>query len=177
MIISSNVAGYARSIISFIPMKRSFYIFLLALLSSSYVFSQEQKTIVDDLNTSKWGQGKVVVMQDEMIEKVVAVRHDVDSIGAARLGKYSTPIKGGGYKIQVFMGNNQQQSKREAESKQSQIRAAFPELRTEVKFQSPFWRLRVINFPTREDADEVLKVMQKEFPAFAKEMYIVAPNR
>lgn len=159
-------------------MKKIIFISLLALLSSAYIAAQEKKTIVEDLNTSRWGQGKVTVMQDETIDKIVAVRGTgADSLGNDGFGKYSTPIKGGGYKIQVFMGNNQQQSKREAESKQAQIKAAFPELKTEVKFQSPFWRLRVINFLAREDAEEVLKEMQKEFPAFAREMYVVAPNR
>lgn len=160
-------------------MKKYLSIFLLAILSSVCVSAQDRKSIVEDLNSSKWGQGNVTVMQDEMVDKIVALSGTAipDSLAGDRYSRYSTPIKGGGYKIQVFMGNNQQQSKREAESKQAQIRAAFPGLRTEVMFQSPFWRLRVINFPTREDAEEVLKEMQKEFPGFAREMYVVAPNR
>jgi len=42
-----------------------------------------------------------------------------------------------------------------------------------VLFDSPFWRLRVGNFATREEAEEVMEELKKTFPSFGKEMYIV----
>jgi len=77
------------------------------------------------------------------------------------------------YKIQAFAGNNQRTSKNEAYRKQTLIQQTFPELETVVLFDSPFWRLRVGNFKTREEAEQVLDELRKAFPSFGKEMYIV----
>lgn len=157
-------------------MTKSFCFFLVLFLCSVHVFSQsEEKTIIDELNSSKWGQGKVKVMQDEVVDGLLAVRHKVDTtqkLGAIDPGAEHIKVKG--FKIQVFSGNNQQQSKREAESKQAQIRQTFPELESIVSFHSPFWRLRVGNFLNREDAESVLQEMKKNFPAMGKEMYVVS---
>lgn len=158
-------------------MKKGLYLFFAFCLFATYISAQ--KTIVEDINTAKWGQGDVKVMQDEAIQNRVAIRYDSseDSIEDAQVRSSSTPIKGGGYKIQVFMGNDQQQSKREAESKQAQIRSVYPELQTSIAFNSPFWRLRVINIATREDAQQILTELKKQFPSFGKEMYVIPPNR
>ncbi|GAB6120266.1 SPOR domain-containing protein [Dysgonomonas termitidis] len=158
-------------------MKKSLYIFLVLSLFSGYALAQDDnKTIIDELNSSKWGQGNIKVMQDEAVQNILGVRQ-VAVIDTAKILGVIDPAanftKVRGFKIQVFSGNNQQRSKREAESKQAQVRSAFPELETIVSFQSPFWRLRVGNFTSRADADEVLKEMKKIFPAFGREMYVV----
>lgn len=161
-------------------MKKGLCIFVVCCLFTGYLAAQDGRTIVEDLNTSKWGQGDVKVMQDETIQNLIAIRYDNlgDSLEEGGLIRSSpTPIKGGGYKIQVFMGNNQQQSRREAESKQSQIKAVYPDLHTTKTFNSPFWILRVVNIATKEDAQLILTELKKQFPSFGKEMYIVPPNR
>lgn len=78
-----------------------------------------------------------------------------------------------GFKVQAFSGNNQRTSKDEAHRKQAQISAAFPEHEAVVLFESPFWRLRVGNFATREEAEEVMQELRQRFPSFGKEMFIV----
>jgi hypothetical protein len=78
-----------------------------------------------------------------------------------------------GYKIQAFAGNNQRTSKNEAYRKQAMINQAFPELETVVIFDSPFWRVRVGNFKSRDEAAAVLRELRNAFPSFGKEMYIV----
>jgi len=160
-------------------MKKGLYILFTFCLLSGYIVAQSEKTIVEDLNTSKWGQGNVKVMQDEAIQNRIAIHYQQDSIDDDEdfMKSSSTPIKGGGYKIQVFMGNNQQQSKREAEGKQSQIKSAYPDLHTTMLFNSPFWIVRVINIPTKERAELILQELKKQFPSFGKEMYIISSNR
>jgi hypothetical protein len=159
-------------------MKKGLYLFFTFCFFAGYTFAQ--KTIVEDINTAKWGQGDVKVMQDETVRDRIAIRYDTpaDSVeSGGQIRSSSVPVRGGGYKIQVFMGNNQQQSKREAESKQAQIRNAYPELQTSIEFNSPFWRLRVINIATKGDAQLILTELKKQFPSFGKEMYVVPPNR
>lgn len=157
-------------------MTKSFYIFLAFFLCSVYTFSQsEEKTIIEELNSRKLGQGKVVVMQDEVVDGLLAVRQKTDT--AQKLGVIDpdaefTKVKG--FKIQVYSGNNQQRSKREAETKQTQVKTLYPELESNVTYNSPFWRLRVGNFLTREDAETVLQEMKKSFPVMGREMYVVS---
>ncbi|HMM03324.1 MAG: SPOR domain-containing protein [Dysgonomonas sp.] len=158
-------------------MKKSLYIFLVLCLFSGFALAQDDnKTIIDELNSSRWGQGNIKVMQDEAIQNILGVRQVTVIDTTKTLGVIDPTVnftKVRGFKIQVFSGNNQQRSKREAESKQAQVKSAFPELETVVSFQSPFWRLRVGNFTSRADADAVLREMKKTFPAFGREMYIV----
>jgi len=157
-------------------MTKSLYFFLAFFLYSVFSFSQNSdKTIIQELNSPKSGQGRVVVMQDEVVDGLLAIRQQTDTtqkLGVVDPNAEFTKVKG--FKIQVYSGNNQQRSKRDAESKQSQVREAFPELESVVSFHSPFWRLRVGNFLNREDAEVILKEMKKAFPAMGREMYVVS---
>ncbi|MFV0418977.1 MAG: SPOR domain-containing protein [Dysgonomonas sp.] len=156
-------------------MKKSLHIcFVLFLISVCALAQNEGKTIIEELNSSKWGQGKVTVMQDEAIQGLMAVRQETDTTRRLGVLEPSTSYKKvRGYRIQVYSGNNQQRSKHEAESRQAQVRNAFPELDADVNFKSPFWRLRVGHFQRQEEAEEVLREMKKTLPGLSKEMYVV----
>ena len=77
-----------------------------------------------------------------------------------------------GYRIQVFSDNNQRRSKDEAYQKASMIKDADPELSTYVTFTSPFWRLRVGDFRSFEEANLKLIELKNTFPQF-REMRVV----
>ena len=154
-------------------MKKYIFIsFTLFLLSGILSAQDKQGDIVKDINSSKYGQGNVKIYQDEAIQNIVAMKSD-SIVRNENIDLATNFIKVKGFKIQVFSGNNQAQSKREAESKKVQVAREFPELEASVTSKSPFWRLRVGNFLTREEAEEVLKEMKKTFPSF-REMYVVA---
>jgi hypothetical protein len=123
----------------------------------------------------------VKVMQDDVLQGKLAIYHATvtDSIGGgadsnASFANVAPGTKVREYRIQVFMGNNQQKSKREAEAKQAQIKKVYPDMRTSVYFQSPFWRLRVGSFRTKEEAQTALQDMKKSFPSFGREMTVVS---
>lgn len=159
-------------------MKKNVYIFSILFLFSGIVLAQSgQKTIVEELNTYRSGQGSVKVMQDETIQQIIAVHKEGAEAERTSTDQPQNVSRTRGFRIQVFSGNNPRQSRREAESKQAQIRSAFPELDTQVSFESPFWRLRAGNFSTREEAEEMLIEMKKRFPSFGREMYIISPSR
>ena len=156
--------------------KKLYILFCLSLLSLVCLGQQDAvfegtRSIVDDINTPKAGQGNVRVMQDKTIESRLAqynVNGDTSSI--IRL----SDDRVNGYKIQVFSGNNQNQSKSEAEYKHRLVRSAFPEHQVEITYSSPTWRVRVGNFITRADAEELLDRLRNEFPSFSREMYVVS---
>lgn len=157
-------------------MKKSLNITFVFFLFSVCVLAQNGgRTIIEELNSSKWGQGKVTVMQDEAIQGVMATRHETDTtrrLGVLEPSENYKKVRG--YRIQVYSGNNQQRSKHEAESRQAQVRNAFPELEADLRFASPFWRLRVGHFQRKEEAEEVLQEMKKTLPGLSKEMYVVS---
>ena len=79
-----------------------------------------------------------------------------------------------GFRIQVFMGNSSNaQSRPEANSRQAAIQNTFPELSTYLRYDAPNWRLLVGDFITREEANLFRQRIQKEFPQFGKETYVV----
>ncbi len=132
------------------------------------------KSILEELNMPRRGQGSVIVYEDESIKGILAKPN------SANLPVYTSEdgttqyVKMRGFKIQVFSGNNQRKSKDEAYSKQRLINDRFEDIETVVYFKSPRWILRAGNFRTREEADVMLKEIAKQFPSFGKEMYIVS---
>ncbi len=136
--------------------------------------SQTGKSIIEELNTPRRGQGTVVVYEDEAIKGILAKPNPTNLPVYTSEDGTTQYVKMRGFKIQVFSGNNQRKSKDEAYSKQKLIDNSFENIETIVYFQSPRWILRAGNFRTREEADVMLKEIAKQFPSFGKEMYIVS---
>lgn len=153
-----------------------YQILLLLLLMSAGASAQssmQKKEILRELNAVVPGKGRVIIYEDESISHVLGRPmgpHRTVYTNADGTIRY---YKMRGYKIQAFSGNDQRTSKNEAMAKQAQINKAFPELETVVQFDSPFWRLRIGNFETREEAQAVMNELRSAFPSFGKEMYIV----
>ena len=78
-----------------------------------------------------------------------------------------------GYRTQVFSGNNQRKSKDEAFRKEKEIKELFPDVSTYVTYNAPFWRLRIGDFRSHEEAYHMQRLLMDAFPAYRKEMYIV----
>lgn len=136
--------------------------------------AQEVRSIIDDLNTPKNGQGSVRILQDESIDGLLGTYFVADSENTANRNYENTAyVRSKGYKIQVFSGNNQAKSKAEAQRKYRDIKGAFPEYEVVINFNEPFWRVRVGNFISRDGAEVVLKELRQKFPSFGKEMTIV----
>lgn len=152
--------------------KTSLLVLLIATLFSPISVGQNQrKEIINELSAGSAGQGKVRVFEDDAIKGVLgspmSAPRTVYSKGDEQY------VKMRGFKIQAFAGNNQRTSKNEASYKQRIISEAFPEHETVIMFESPFWRLRVGNFRTREEANKVMQEMREVFTTFGKEMYVV----
>lgn len=173
-------------------MKHNWLALLFSFVFVGSIFAQNTASIITELNSTKTGQGNILIHEDESIEGLIGTksesintnssttttgtvkdsdRNDVSSESNPNL-KPRNYIQAKGYKIQVFAGNNQRISKNEAYSRKNQIERAFPSEEVIVTFNSPVWRVRVGNFRTYEQAFETLKEMRKTFPGFGKEMEI-----
>lgn len=149
-------------------------LFVSAQQPTTTMRNQSNKSIIEELNTHRPGQGNVMVYQDEAIKGILAKPNPADLPVYTSDDGLTQYVKMNGYKIQVFSGNDQRKSKDEAYSKQKLINESFEELETVVYFRSPRWILRAGNFKTRSEADAMMKQMIKQFPDFGKEMYIVS---
>ena len=132
-------------------------------------------SIVDKINKPEPGKGSVTIIQDAKIAEKIgrpgkSIAKDLPLSGEH---KYVTLS---GWRIQVFSGNNQRVSKNEAFRKETDVKTTFPELSTYVKYNAPFWRLRVGDFQTYQDAQDMLKQLRHQFPAFGREMSILKEN-
>lgn len=65
-----------------------------------------------------------------------------------------------GYRIQVINTND----RNAAISAKTKIYQLYPELKAYLIYQSPYFRLRVGNFRDKEEADDYLKALSKQFP-------------
>lgn len=77
------------------------------------------------------------------------------------------------YRVQLFSDNRSTTAKAEADRRAARVREVFTDVDVYVTFTSPFWRLRVGNFRSYEDANKILHELKTAFPDMASEMRIV----
>lgn len=151
-----------------------FFAFIMASLSTLSAQTEnmkvERSTIFDALRKTEVGKGDVVIHQSPAIDKLVGERLRGANVETTDSLTY---LKVQGYRTQVFSGNNQRKSKEEAFNKEREIKELFPEVPTYVSYDAPFWKLRVGDFRTHEEAYHMKRMLMEAFPAFGKEMYIV----
>ena len=78
-----------------------------------------------------------------------------------------------GFRVQVFSDNNSRTAKNEAKAKERRLLARFPQYRSYVMFTAPYWRLRVGDFRSQQEAEAAADDIRKAFPSFSKEIRVV----
>ena len=157
-------------------MKRiSCIIFLLFLLISrggisTQISSEKVTTIFDDLQEPGFRKGQVIVNQSSAIRNLVGARMYGENVEKTDT---ETFLKVQGFRTQVFSGNNQRKSKDEAFRKEKEIKEMFPDVPTYVTYTAPFWKLRVGDFRSHEEAYHMMRLLMEAFPSYVKEMNIV----
>lgn len=125
-------------------------------------------------------QGVITVKHSDALEqriKPLSKSQDGVSPDSASVTKPTGPVKKiGGFRVQVFSDNNSSTAKNEARSKGRIISARFPQYGAYVIFNSPYWRLRVGDFRTREEAEAAATEIKRAFPAYSREIRVV-PDR
>ncbi len=78
-----------------------------------------------------------------------------------------------GYRVQLFSDNNSRTAKNEARAKERRVMARFPQYRSYVMFKAPYWRLRVGDFKTQQEANAAAEEIKRAFPSYGKEIRVV----
>ncbi len=148
------------------------YITIVAMVAVA-LFSRAQSAAEPDsrpLITSHIAEGGnvIVEMPDALLERIryVAEKEKEEDVKPAT-GKM------GGYRIQVFSDNNARTAKSEARTRARNISAQFPQYPTYVVYSSPYWRLRVGNFRTQEEANQAAHELKEAFPRYSREIRVV----
>ena len=124
-------------------MKKLALLILLFVLAGA---SAQAQNIVKSLERNVPGQG------NPRIEAM---------IGMERLATGEQKVmKGSGFRIQAYAGNNTRQAKNDAYRVSSQVKVYFPELAVYTSFNPPRWLCRVGDFRSIEEADAMMRKMK-----------------
>ena len=77
-----------------------------------------------------------------------------------------------GYRVQVYSSNQQQTAKAEALELETKLKTKVSQT-IYVQYLPPFWKVRLGDFRTYEEAKEYKKLFVEQFPAMMGDTYIV----
>ena len=127
-----------------------YFLFVIGFFFS--LSAAAQKNIVEDLQTSRVGQGTVTIHQDAKISALLGATY-VKSAGENE----PKMLKARGYRIQVYAGNNSRIARPEANDVAELITMEFPVLPVYAFFQPPRWLCRVGDYRSIEEADASMR--------------------
>ena len=127
-----------------------YFLFVIGFFFS--LSAAAQKNIVEDLQTSRVGQGTVTIHQDAKISALLGAVY----VKSADEGEPKV-LKARGYRVQVYAGNNSRIARQEANEVAEQIKQEFPELPVYAFFQPPRWLCRVGDYRSIEEADASMR--------------------
>jgi SPOR domain len=125
-------------------------ILLIAVLFISINSFGQDTTILKTVDTNS-----ITIHKDPRIDLLVKKQIQINeetSREARRIGK--------GYRLLVINTNKRD----EAVAAKTKLYTYFPELKSYLIYQSPFYKLKVGNFKERKEAEEYLQRLKKYFP-------------
>lgn len=114
-----------------------------------------QSNIVESLQTTVPGQGKVTVHQDAQISAMIGKRFV--PTGTSEVQRV---IKSRGYRVQVYAGNNSRQARDEANAVAEKVKEKFPDMPVYTFFQPPRWLCRVGDYKSIEEAHVAMRQLK-----------------
>ena len=138
---------------------------MLFLAASAQSQKVKHEDIFKDLAKTKPGYGTVKLQQNPKVNLLVNRK--------IKEGESKKYITFSGYRIQVYMDNNQKKSKDEAYAREKKLKEKYENLTTYISFSSPFWKLRVGDYRTHADALVMAKKLREDFPELSSEILIV----
>ncbi|MFV0392607.1 MAG: SPOR domain-containing protein [Paludibacteraceae bacterium] len=143
-----------------------FFICLFVFVVNSQSGSTKRPDVIETIESTS----KIKVKQDSKLDRLI---NDYISKEKEPIGPYS----GAGYRVQVFSSNAQRTAKDESLRIERQLRSAFPGYGVYRTYSSPFWKVRIGDFRTHDDAQNFRNELTKTFPELRKETYTVRESR
>lgn len=142
---------------------------ITSFIGTSAQTASDNVSITDIINKS----GIVFIEQPASLRQRIS-RQVSNADQESEAGETKTAIKKiGGFRVQVFSDNNAKTAKNEARTKARAIASTFPQYPTYVVYSSPYWRLKVGDFHSQEEAEVAANQIKKAFPSYAREIRVV----
>ena len=162
-------------------MKNSIYIALLPCVALMLAASQfggftvnAQRNLKDTIMLNS--NHKIIINQSEKMDKLM--RCDtvltLSELENQLVTEENSVVQRAGFRIQVYSsGGSKVGGKSIANSRAAAVKNELPDASTYVSYKAPYWRLRVGDFLTREDALVVMEQLKAIFPEYEKDMIVV----
>lgn len=105
----------------------------------------------------------VVVHQDSLITRLMEDK---------RVGRQRGQYEEDGFRLQVYASNVQQTAKNEALLLQQRLEPLI-DVPVYAQSEPPFWKVRLGNFRTREEANRYKEIFLQDFPDLQGSTYVV----
>ncbi len=151
--------------------KLSFIVSALLAAAALSAAAGNDNTVTERINRS----GTISVTHSPLLEKRLVPCAGEEDAAADSVADGSSAVmrKVAGYRVQIFSDNNARTAKNEAESKARLIAERIPHYSTYVVYSSPYWRLKLGDFRTRDEAEVAATEIKRKFPEFAREIRVV----
>jgi hypothetical protein len=131
---------------------RHFLLTSMALLLTAFAWAQ---------------QGTVTIHQDPTLDKLLYQNKK------AATTQTEEALLATGYRVQIYSSNASRKAKETATQWKTDLETAFPNLKTYLVYQAPFWKVRVGDFTHYAEAVLFSKELTKAFPKQAGEIIVV----
>ena len=134
---------------------------IISLLVSLAVWAEDSIEVVSRLNILE-SMPRVEVIQDPLVASMLQ---------ATMSGKENW-IEMDGYRVQIYSSNRQQTAKMEALELETNLKTEISQT-IYVLYLPPFWKVRLGDFRTYDEAKDYKKEFVQQFPQMIGDTYIV----
>ena len=142
----------------------SFCICSFIVWADDSIATEEQLSVREQLKIMRAMEHNVQIYQDEAIDKMLLYR-----INGTEQEEELVP----GYRVQIYSSNKQQTAKAEAFEIENLVQTSNLEIETYVLYNPPFWKVRLGDFKTQEEAKQFREEVIKRLPQLTDDTYIV----
>jgi cell division protein FtsN len=104
--------------------------------------------------------GRIEEQKDPLIESLQRLRAAYQGTGSTLPGeKKGMKTTARGFRVQIYSGADRNQ----AYAEQARFKRTFPDLETYISYEEPNYRVKVGDFTSRSEAQEIMRALKKNF--------------
>jgi hypothetical protein len=139
-------------------------LFLSVGLMAAMLAKADGQTLFESLATpDSLTEAVALVYQDSLMQQALERQHEGNNTEVSRRG----------FRVQLFSSNNVRTARNAAFQVEKTVREKLPHLAVYVTYTSPFWKVRVGNCATNDDAQRLRQYIIEQLPQFQAETYVV----
>ena len=139
-------------------------LFLSVGLMAAMLAKADGQTLFESLATpDSLTEAVALVYQDSLMQQAIERQHEGNNTEVSRRG----------FRVQLFSSNNVHTARNAAFQVEKTVREKLPHLAVYVTYTSPFWKVRVGNCATNDDAQRLRQYIIEQLPQFQAETYVV----